>query len=169
MGYRQGEQSSRIASPNKERILQQAAELQRQQQEIQAQLAELAELAKGLSTEEQRELQAHVRELDSDLAQQDQVLHAACAFVHASMDIAMTGNVDILSCHDQEVGADHLPDSVTALLRAAGVLHAVPLDAGPLVQADDDKFTLSKPPRFQWGDGGVSACSRLPHACPSSN
>ena len=50
---------------------------------------------------------------------------------------------------------DGYPDSVTALLKAAGVLHAVPLHAGTYVHSSDDQFTLPNTPRFQFSENGA--------------
>lgn len=48
----------------RESLLEQAAELQRQQQELQDKLAELAEIAKSLSKDDQKELAAVITGLD---------------------------------------------------------------------------------------------------------
>lgn len=49
---------------------------------------------------------------------------------------------------------DGYPDSVTALLKAAGVLHAVPLGAERFVQDSDEQYSLPDPPRFHFSDNG---------------
>ena len=50
---------------------------------------------------------------------------------------------------------DSYPESVTALLKAAGVLHAVPLGAERFVQDSDEQYSLPHPPRFSFGDNGA--------------
>ena len=52
------------AAASREELLRQAAALQRQQREIETKLAELAELAQGLSEQEQGELRQHAEHLD---------------------------------------------------------------------------------------------------------
>lgn len=60
------------------------------------------------------------------------------------------------ACNMQAGGEeDGYPDSVTALLRAAGVLHAVPLDAGTYVHESDEQFSLPNSPRFQFSENGA--------------
>ena len=60
MHSRRAERPNNNAAPSKEALLRQAADLQRQQQELQGKLAELAGLMQDLSEEERAELQQHI-------------------------------------------------------------------------------------------------------------
>ena len=60
--------TNRNAAPSREALLRQAADLQRQQEELQGKLAELADLMQDLSEEERAELQQHIQHADAGLA-----------------------------------------------------------------------------------------------------
>ena len=73
MHSRRAERPNNNAAPSKEALLRQAADLQRQQAEVRAKMAELAELVQDLSEEERAELQQHIQCADAGLAATAQV------------------------------------------------------------------------------------------------
>ncbi|KAK9833255.1 hypothetical protein WJX81_000305 [Elliptochloris bilobata] len=106
-----------------ESVAQRAARLRAEQARLEAELAELEELAQGLDADERAELQAALQGVD--------------AATKPANTNAKQESVD-------------MPAAVRAFLEAAGTAEAVPWDGRPVVGPDDDSFLRPRLPVRSW-------------------